>query len=85
MYWGCTAMIDKAVMVLQNCTNLEKFVPGACGEAYQAYHDANQAMNIKAEEVSDAEEEEEVGPVPITCQEIKAEPEVSCMSLYIHC
>jgi hypothetical protein len=43
-------------------------------------HDANQAMNIKAEEVSDAEEEED--PMSVTFQEIKAEPEVSCMSLY---
>jgi hypothetical protein len=40
-------------------------------------------MNIKAEEVSDSEEEE--GPMPITFQEIKAEPEVSSMSLYAHC
>jgi hypothetical protein len=76
-------MIDKGVMVLQNYANLEKVVPGACGEAYQAYHDASQAMNIKTEEVSDAEEE--AGPVPITWQEIKAEPEVSCKSLYVHC
>ncbi|PNF36589.1 hypothetical protein B7P43_G14993 [Cryptotermes secundus] len=34
-------------------------------------------MNVKAEAVSDAEEEED--PVPITFPEIKAEPEVSCM------
>jgi hypothetical protein len=47
---------------------------------YLASHDADQAMNVKAEEVSDPEEEEE-DPMPITFQEIKAEPEVSCMSL----
>jgi hypothetical protein len=40
-------------------------------------------MNIKAEEVSDIEVEED--PVPITFPKIKAEPEVSCMSLYVHC
>jgi hypothetical protein len=34
-------------------------------------------VNIKAEE-------EEVDPVGITDQEIKAEPEVSCMFLYVH-
>ncbi|PNF43647.1 hypothetical protein B7P43_G18413 [Cryptotermes secundus] len=34
-------------------------------------------MNVKAEAVSDAEEEED--PVPLTFPEIKAEPEVSCM------
>jgi hypothetical protein len=41
-------------------------------------------VNIKAEEVSDTEEEEE-DPMPITFLELKAEPEVSCMSLYAHC
>jgi hypothetical protein len=40
-------------------------------------------MNIKSEEVSDAGKEED--PVQITFLKIKAEPEVSCMSLYVHC
>jgi hypothetical protein len=44
---------------------------------YPASHDASQAMNIKAEEVSDVEVEEV--PVAITFPEIKAEPEVSSM------
>jgi hypothetical protein len=39
-------------------------------------------MNIKAEEVSDADEE--VDPVPITFPEIKAEPEVSFMSVFAY-
>jgi hypothetical protein len=56
----------------------EEYVLGAYGEAYSAYHDAKQAMNIKEEELSDIEVEE--GPVPITFPEIKAKPEVSCMS-----
>jgi hypothetical protein len=46
-------------------------------QSYPTPHDANQAMNIKAEAVSDAEEEE--GPLPMTFIEIKAEPEVSCV------
>jgi hypothetical protein len=50
---------------------------GPYGETYPASHDANQAMNIKVEAVSNAEEEND--PVPITFPEIKAEPEVSCM------
>jgi hypothetical protein len=50
---------------------------GPYGETYPAYHDGSQAMNVKAEEVSDAEEEED--PVPITFPEIKAEPQVSFM------
>ncbi|XP_023721097.1 uncharacterized protein LOC111871921 [Cryptotermes secundus] len=56
-----------------NCTNSEKVLVGPYGGIYPASHDANQAMNIKAEEVSDAEEEAD--PVQITVQEIKAEPE----------
>jgi hypothetical protein len=71
------------VMPLQNCTNSEKVLVGPYGERYPASHDANQAMNIKAEEVSDAQEE--VDPLQIAVQEIKAEPEVSCMFLYVHC
>jgi hypothetical protein len=57
-------------------------VPGPCGEGNQTSGDASQAIRIKVEEFSDAEEEE--GPVPITFPEIKAEPEVICMSLYVH-
>jgi hypothetical protein len=56
---------------------------GPCAETCTTSHDATQAMNIKTEEVSDAGEEED--PVQITVPKIKAEPEVSCMSLYVHC
>ena len=56
---------------------------GTHGETYPTPHEASQAMNIKAEEVSDAEEEAD--PVRITFQEIKAEREVSFMLLYVHC
>jgi hypothetical protein len=65
---GLQNLID---MVLQNF-----------GKTYPPFHDANKAMNVKAEEVSDAEEEED--PMPIKLLEMKAEPEVSCMSLYAH-
>jgi hypothetical protein len=71
------------MMPLQNCTNSENISVGPYGEMYPASHDANQAMDIKAEEVS--ESQEEVDPLRITVQEIKAEPEVSCMILYVHC
>jgi hypothetical protein len=63
--------------------DLEKGVPYPYGETYLTSDDANQAMNMKAEEASDVEVDEV--PVPITFPEIKAEPEVSCMSLYAHC
>jgi hypothetical protein len=54
-----------------------------CGETNPTSGDASQAISIKVEEVSDAEEE--VGPVPITFPKIKVEPQVRCMSLYVHC
>jgi hypothetical protein len=50
-----------------------------CGEPNPTSCDASQAINIKIEEISDAEDE--VGPVPISFPKIKAEPEVRCMSL----
>jgi hypothetical protein len=62
---------------LQNYTNSENILVGPYGEMYPASHDANQALNIKAEEASDAQEEAD--PLRITIQEIKAEPEVSCI------
>jgi hypothetical protein len=54
-----------------------------CGEPNPTSRVASQVISIKVEEVSDAEEE--VGPVPISFPEIKTEPEVRCMSLYVHC
>ncbi|XP_023705536.1 uncharacterized protein LOC111863438 [Cryptotermes secundus] len=61
-----------------NCTNSEKVVVGPSGETHPASHDAIQAMTIKAEEVS--ESQEEADPVRITFQEVKAEPE-NCTNL----
>jgi hypothetical protein len=76
-------MIDKDVMVLQNHTNSAIEQQNPCGDPNPSSRDVSQAINIKDEEVSDAEEEE--GPVPITFLKIKLEPEVRCMSLYVHC
>jgi hypothetical protein len=70
-------------MVLQTYTNVKKEVWGPFGETFLEFCDTAQAMNIKADEISDVDEEED--PVPITFPKIKAEPEVSCMSLYAHC
>jgi hypothetical protein len=81
--WCYTPMIDKGMMVLQSYTNSENILMGPYGEMYPACHDINQAMNVKAEEVSYVEEE--VHPLPIGIQEIKAEPEVSSMCVYAHC
>jgi hypothetical protein len=72
-------MIDKDMMVLQNYTKVKKEEWDPFGETYPTSVDAKDAKNIKAEEVSDVDEEED--PVPITFLKIKAEPEVSCISL----
>jgi hypothetical protein len=76
-------VIDKHTIVLQSYTSLEKVLVGPYGETYPACHDGNQAINIKSEEVSNVEEKED--PLPITFPEIKAEPEVSSIPLYVHC
>jgi hypothetical protein len=65
------------LVVLQNIPDLEK-VRGLYSEICPASsHEAYQAVSIKAEVFSDAEEEEY--PVPITFAGIKAEPKVSCV------
>jgi hypothetical protein len=74
-------MFDKDV-VLQNYTDLENTLEGPYGETYPACRHGDQTMDIKAEDMSDTEEE--VDPVPITFPNIKAELQVSCMSLYVH-
>jgi hypothetical protein len=76
-------MTVENMMVLQNCTDIKKEVRDELVETYPVSHDASQAMNIKVEEFSDIEEEED--PVPITFPEIKVEPEVSCTYLYVYC
>jgi hypothetical protein len=45
------------------------------------YRDAYQPIRIKAEKMSDTEEEN--SPVPTTFPGIKAEPEVSCVSVSV--
>jgi hypothetical protein len=65
------------MLVLQDCAHSQEDVPGSCTETYStSSHDANQAINIKVEDVSDVEEEE--NPVPISFPGIKAEHAVSC-------
>jgi hypothetical protein len=72
-------MIDVALLVLQNLRDSEN-VQGLCGEICPASsRDAYQAIGIKAEVPSDVEAEED--PDPMTFPGIKAEPEVSCVSV----
>jgi hypothetical protein len=73
-----TAMTDKCMLVLQDCAHSQEDVPGLCTETYHASsYDAFQTINIKVEEFSDVEEEE--NPVPISFPGIKAEHVVSSL------
>jgi hypothetical protein len=77
-----TMMINKGIVLLQNCMDLQKDMQGSCSETCPVSHDANQITSIKVENVSDTEEEED--PVPLKYSGIKSEHEVSCMSV-CHC
>jgi hypothetical protein len=67
------------LIVLQNLADLEE-IRGRCSEICpESSHVAYQAISIKAEVFSDAEEEEY--PLPLTFPKIKTEPEVSCGSV----
>jgi hypothetical protein len=72
---------DKFILVLQNSMHLEKCVQAPCSETYStSSRDANLDMNIKVEAVSDIEVEEE-HPLTMSFIGIKAEHEVSCVSV----
>jgi hypothetical protein len=67
------------LVVLQNLGDLEKVHSLCSAICPSSSCDAYQAVSIKAEVFSDTEEEEY--PVPIIFPRIKAEPEVSCVSV----
>jgi hypothetical protein len=72
-------MTDAALLVLQNPADLEK-VRGLCSEiSPAASHDVYQPISIIADALSDGEQEKY--PVPLTFVGIKAEPEVSWVSV----
>jgi hypothetical protein len=75
-------MTYAAFLDSQNPADLEGVhVGGLRGEICPASsHDAYQDISIKAEAPSDAEAEED--PLAITFPGIKAEPEVSCVSVF---
>jgi hypothetical protein len=74
------AKIVNSVMLLQDSVDSQKDVPGLHSETCSSLSLSGvHAVNIKVEECSDDEDRED--PVPVTVVEIKAEHEVSCMSL----
>jgi hypothetical protein len=74
-------MTDAVLLDLQKPADMEMLhVRGLCCEICPASsQEAYQAISVKAEVPSDAEAEED--PIAVTSPEIKAEPEVSCVSV----
>jgi hypothetical protein len=66
--------VFKVIVVLQNCINLQKVVPGSYSETC---HVGGQVIYIKTEVFSDEEEDKATFPA------IKSEDMVSCAS--VHC
>jgi hypothetical protein len=64
-------VVDYGTVVLQICTDFLKIEPGSSSETCPASRDENHMTYIKVEE----------DPVPITFPGIKAEHEVSCISM----
>jgi hypothetical protein len=74
-------MVNKVMMVFQNCMDFLMVEPGLSSEILvcpQYSHDENQISDIKVEEVSDNEPVQD--PLLIPFPEIKAEHEVSYFS-----
>jgi hypothetical protein len=71
------AMTDDSMVVLQNCSDLEKDVSGSHSEACpSSSHSTDQAFSIKVEELSDVEDGGD--PVPVSFVGTRAERKVSC-------
>jgi hypothetical protein len=75
-------VIDKAIVLLQNCMDLQKDTESSCSKTCPVSHDANEIMSIKVEDVSDTEKEED--HMQLRFSGIKTEHEVSRMSV-CHC
>jgi hypothetical protein len=65
------------VVVLQDFTDKQRVTLGSYNEIYVSSLDGNQAVDIKVEELSDAQVEGEEDPLLITPPAMKVEKEVS--------
>jgi hypothetical protein len=71
---------DNRLVNVQNDVDVEEDLPGSYNETCpMPSQDANQVMIVKVEEVLDMQEE--AVPVPVPWHAVKAEHEVSCMSV----
>jgi hypothetical protein len=64
-------VIDNGTVVLQNVVDFLKIEPGSIAETCPTSDDGNEMIDMNVEE----------DPVPVTFSGIKAEQEVSCMSV----
>jgi hypothetical protein len=65
LYNNSTAIRDKGMVLLQNCLDSQRDVPGSHSEAFRSSsHDGDQAVYVKDEELSDVEYGED--PLPMT-------------------
>jgi hypothetical protein len=72
-------MTDKGMLVLQDCPHSQEDAPGSCTETCPtSSHNIFQTINIKVEEISDVEEEEEEDPLPISFPVVETEHKVRC-------
>jgi hypothetical protein len=70
-------MTDKGMLILQDCTHSQEDVLGSYIDTHPASsHDEIRTINIKVEEISDVELEED--PLPISFPGIETEHAVSC-------
>jgi hypothetical protein len=74
--WERRVINGKVMVVLQNCMDSLKV---ECGSDSETCHDGNQVIDIKVEEITGIQAEDD--PVLITFPVIKAEDEVSCLSI----
>jgi hypothetical protein len=72
-------MIHIGAVVLQICTDILKDETGLCSKMCPTSLDGSQAIDVKFQKSSDVEEDDD--PVAITFPALKADHEVSCMSM----
>jgi hypothetical protein len=75
-------MIDNDLLILQNCMDLVKVEPGSCSEEtyLTSSHNENQVVDIKVEDCSVGEQEEDPLEIPFT--PLNSEYDVSFVCIY---
>jgi hypothetical protein len=77
-------VIDNDVLILQNCIDLLKVEPGSCSDTcLTSSHNENKVLDVKVEDCSVGEREEEEDPLLTTFTPMNPEYDVSFV--YIDC